>query len=148
MPMEPFENESNFQEDVGMFEAATHAGTLVLPTPRVQVVHLALDGSNQDDTARALAQAVAERLQARVHEQTGAADANEILARRRAEQADLLVIPVPFGRDFLKLGMDSLGSVIDMLLRESPCPLLCVREHECRASGCGSRARGGTHGGW
>lgn len=128
MRMEPFENEGNFQEDVGLFEAATNVEPVELPRPEVAVVHLALDGSNQDGTARRLAQAVAERLGARVDEQAGCEDADAILTELRNAQAGLLVVPVPFGRDFAVLGDESLGSVIDMLLLEATCPVLCVRD--------------------
>lgn len=128
MRLEPFENQGNFQEDVGLFEAATHGASLELPSPQLQVIQLALDGSNQDATARRLAEGVAQRLGARVHEQVGSRDAADILADLRSRQAGLLVVPVPFGRDFEILGAASLGSVIDMLLLESPCPILCVRD--------------------
>ncbi len=127
MTMEPFENNSNFQEDVGLFEAATHAVPVELPPVQTQSIVLALDGSDQDESARLLAGDLAERHSARLYELNGAIDAAAILAVAREQQADLLVVPVPFGRDYATLGTESLGSVIDMLLLEAPCPLLCTR---------------------
>lgn len=121
-------DEFDVSEDVGMFEAAVHAPHLELSRPEVKIVLVALDGSNQDSTARAVAQAVGERTEAAVVEHYGATSSAEILQVCAAREADLIVLPVPFGRDISQLKDESLGSVADMLLQESAIPLLCVRE--------------------
>ncbi|MBM4068825.1 MAG: universal stress protein [Planctomycetes bacterium] len=128
MARDPFEDGDTLAEDLGMFEAAVHARPLALDKPVLAAVVLAPDGSNQDATARTWATAMAARAGCPVHEQRGAASASEILQACRKHQAGLLVVPVPFGQDIQELRDESLGSIIDMLLQESVCPLLCVRE--------------------
>lgn len=128
MAMEPFENAANLAEDVGLFEAATHAPPVELSVPELRIIHVALDGSNQDAAARGIAQALGERTGAAVHEQSGAATAADILSAAGGHAADLLVVPAPFGRDYALLKDESLGSVVDQLLLESTCPVLCVRD--------------------
>jgi hypothetical protein len=71
MPMEPFENAANFNEDVGMFQAAAHSPHVDLPAVTLSAIHLAVDGSNQDATARGLAQVLAARSGAKLAEQFG-----------------------------------------------------------------------------
>jgi hypothetical protein len=128
MPMEPFETESHLAEDVSLFEAATHARPVRIETPALDSIVLAPDGSNQDATARAFAQALAAAAGAAVHEHPGAATAADILQACTAHRANLLVLPVPFGRDIGVLKDESLGSVVDMVLLESACPVFCVRQ--------------------
>ena len=78
MAMEPFENAANFAEDVGLFEAATHAPPVELPAPELRAFHLALDGSNQDATARGFAEVLAARTGAALREQSGASNAADM----------------------------------------------------------------------
>ena len=52
---------------------------------------------------------------------------DKILAAATACQADLLVLPCPFGRDFESVGADSAGTVIDVLLSRCLVPLLIMR---------------------
>jgi nucleotide-binding universal stress UspA family protein len=125
--MEPFESAANFYEDVGLFQAAAHSPHVELPAVTLSAIHLAVDGSNQDATARGLAQALAARSGAKLAEQSGAATAADILAAAQSSGASLIVVPAPFGRDYAQLRDESLGSVIDQLLLEAPCPVLCVR---------------------
>lgn len=126
MNQDPFHNEADLQEDVGMFEAAVHAQPTELPVKEVRNVLLALDGSNQDATCRLLADTLASG-GAQLHEVVPTGGAPEILESIRKHQADLVVLPTPFGRDFQALREESLGSVIDLLLIEAPCPVLCAR---------------------
>lgn len=126
MNQDPFHNEADLQEDVGMFEAAVHAQPTELPVKEVRNVLLALDGSNQDATCRLLAESMGAG-GVLVHEVVPTGGAPEILESIRKHQADLVFLPAPFGRDFQALREESLGSVIDMLLLEAPCPLVCAR---------------------
>ncbi|MCS7045762.1 MAG: hypothetical protein NZO58_05355 [Gemmataceae bacterium] len=115
-------------EDVAMFRAALHARPTALVDPSCKAVLVALDGSNQDTTAQTYAAALAGRFGARVHEHRGATTAAEILQAAVEHQVGLIAVPVPFGRDISELRDESLGFVVDMLLQEAHCPVLCVRE--------------------
>jgi len=115
---------------------------------------LALDGSEQDALGIALSRSLRERLQCAI----SVLDARETigesnLARGIAEElggeaipeqegdsyeqilnaaeickCDMIVVPCPFGRNLEKVGPDSVGTVIDVLLNRSPVPLLVVRK--------------------
>lgn len=130
---EPFELPANLQEDLGLFEAAARAQPVELSLPSVLSVLVAPDGSNQDDTARAMARSLGRRFSAAVHEEPGLESAQQILDVCRHRSADVIVVPVPFGQDMGELAGASLGSVFDMLLIGSPAPLLCVREPQSEA---------------
>lgn len=125
---EPFEMAENMEEDLGMFEAATHARHVDLRQPSVESVLVVLDGSNQDATAGLLGQQIASRFSSRVEVRPGLAAADQIRLAAQETGAKLIVLPVPFGEDIDLLKSQSLGSVADSLLQESPAPLLCVRE--------------------
>jgi nucleotide-binding universal stress UspA family protein len=115
-------------ENVGLFEAAVHAKPISLPEFRLQSIAAVLDGSNQDATVRAFASAVAKPRSAKVAVTANAKSAAEIVQFARDHKADLLVLPVPFGLDISELRDESLGSVVDMVLLETPCPVFCVRQ--------------------
>ncbi len=126
MSIEPFESQSHLNEYVGMFEAAAHPRATSISLPTVSTILLAKDGSNQDETALRASRALAGA--ARIVECTPSMGATEILTAAKTHQADAIVLPVPFGRDYGVLKGESLGSVVDMLLLESTCPVLCVRD--------------------
>jgi nucleotide-binding universal stress UspA family protein len=115
-------------DSMGLFEAAVYAKPVDVTLPPLETVVLVLDGSNQDATARGLAKCLARATGAMVHEQASLSDAAEILRACTERKAHLLVLPVPFGRDVESLRDESLGSVVDMILQESPCPVLCIRQ--------------------
>jgi nucleotide-binding universal stress UspA family protein len=117
----------NVDENVGMFEAAVHARPVNIPEFRLRSISAVLDSSNQDATVRAFASAIAKPRSAKIAESTTAKSAAEIVQFARSH-ADLLVLPVPFGLDIGLLKDESLGSVVDMVLLESPCPVFCVRQ--------------------
>lgn len=121
-------DESDIFEDVGLFEAAVHAKPLELELPALKRLVVALDGSNQDATARLLAAELAQRTRATVSEHAGALEAAAVLAACAEAHANLLILPVPFGRDISQLKDESLGEVVDLLLLEAPLPVLCVRD--------------------
>lgn len=52
---------------------------------------------------------------------------DSILAAATEYQADLLVVPCPFGRDFESLGEDSTGTVVDVLTARWKAPLIVTR---------------------
>jgi nucleotide-binding universal stress UspA family protein len=123
-----FEESATVSEDMGLFEAAVHAVHLELERPALDVVVVVVDGSNQDETARTFAAAIARRSGAQVYEHSGHGSAAEILRACSEHKASLLVVPVPFGADIATLKDESLGAVVDMLLLESTCPVFCVRQ--------------------
>lgn len=116
-------------------------------------VLLVLDGSNQDEPARAFARHFTDRFHSRISvldaRETPAA--NELAERTAAElnaealskpsgesfqqildgieqsSCELAIVPCPYGRDLEAVGSDSTGTVIDVLLARSPVPLLVVR---------------------
>lgn len=53
-----------------------------------------------------------------------------ILAALHTHAVDLIVVPCPFGRDFDKVGTDSAGTVIDVLLSRCPRPMLVMRRDD------------------
>ncbi|MEM6365795.1 MAG: universal stress protein [Planctomycetota bacterium] len=59
-----------------------------------------------------------------------------ILAALKIHSVDLMVLPCPFGRDFKKLGVDSVGTVIDVMLSRSPCPMLVIRRSDQVLADC------------
>ncbi|MEM1062696.1 MAG: universal stress protein [Planctomycetota bacterium] len=129
---------------------------IVAKTP--SKVLLALDGSPQDGTGEALAATLKDRFGCAVAVadcRDGAADGGpqagydagaagrlggeavspgdgeayeRVLAAVGVSGCDLLVVPCPFGRDLDKLGADSVGTVLDVLLTRCPVPVLVVRQ--------------------
>lgn len=51
----------------------------------------------------------------------------QILQAAESFETDLLIVPCPFGRDFLALGEDSTGTVIDVLTARATVPFIAVR---------------------
>ena len=121
------------QENLGLFEAALRARPTELLDIAPNRLVLALDGSDQDATGRALAAHLCERLgcetvsrSAPPEDADAATRASVILGD--ATDADLVILPVPFGEDLDTLRRESLSSTIDILLRESRQPVLAVRQ--------------------
>jgi|GEM_PF-6550183 len=132
--MEPFESSENFNEDVGLFEAATHPVVLDFSPPPLKSIVIALDGSDRDATVREYANQLAKQSGARVDTLQGGSGSGDILSGVAVQHADLLIVPVPFGQNYQELGSDSLGSVADQLLLKSSCPVLCVRQAQDASS--------------
>ncbi len=124
---------------------------------RPQRVLLALDGSSQDDTSTAIAAALVERYDCSVVLLAACVESESVIGRAASyfadgtttiaagpddpfepilaavekEKSDLVIAPCPFGREFEKIGPDSAGTIIDVLLARLHVPLLAVREpHE------------------
>jgi hypothetical protein len=122
-----FEEDRDLFEDMGAFEAALAAKTVEIETPKLDAVVMALDGSNQVETARAFARAIGGVTGAGVSEVGSPKSADEIVAAC-AGKPTLLVIPVPFGRDIGETKDESLGAIVDLLLHGKQRPILCVRQ--------------------
>ncbi len=124
---------------------------------RPQRVLLALDGSSQDGTSTAIAAGLVERYDCAVVLLAACAESEAVVGRAAGyfvdgtatmavgpddpfepilsavekEKSDLVIAPCPFGREFEKIGPDSAGTIIDVLLARLHVPLLAVREpHE------------------
>lgn len=126
--MDPFESAANFNEDVGLFEAAIHPQTVDLQIPALQSIAVAWDGSDRESTLRSFADHLVARSGATVEVLEHADSEADISAALAAAPPDLLILPVPFQRDYAGLGSTSLGSLADQLLLSTPCPVLCVRQ--------------------
>ncbi len=124
---EPFLNSGDFQEDLGMFEAATKSTAVDLPEVALGAVLLATDGSNQDATARSVALKLAAAVGAKFGEDSGLKTVADLQAAKKAHNADMLVLPVPFGSDIGDLREESLGEVIDRMLALD-LPILAIRQ--------------------
>lgn len=144
-----------------MFERVQVGEVSPIEPRRPERVLLALDGSSQDPMSLAVASALRLRFNCQIAvlaacensaavtrnavEQLGAGTTattggtteaenepfDDILAAAETERANLVVAPCPFGRDFEKVGPDSAGTVIDVLLARLQTALLVVRQpHE------------------
>ncbi|REK08196.1 MAG: universal stress protein [Planctomycetota bacterium] len=140
-----------------MFERVQLGEVSAIEPRRPTRILLALDGSSQDDTSTGVAAALAKRSNLQVSVLAACPDSqqaadraigrigsgnvlpspgdddafDQILAAAESSQAEMILLPCPFGRDFEKIGPDSAGTVIDVLMARSPVPLLVVRKpHE------------------
>ncbi len=59
-----------------------------------------------------------------------------ILAAIDTHVVDLVLIPCPFGRSFEKIGTDSAGTVIDVMLARCPRPMLVIRRDDQPLGNC------------
>ena len=53
-----------------------------------------------------------------------------IMAALDQHPVDLVIVPCPFGRAFEQVGVDSAGTVIDVLLSRCPVPILVIRRDD------------------
>lgn len=153
--MEPTERELNktLSDSMDLFRRAQVGEVAAIVPRRAQKLLLVLDGSNQDELSLALTRSLQQRFAAAVDvidaRETDAADDlapraaqalsasalkkcpgdsyEQILAAAEKSGSDLIVVPCPHGRDLERVGPDSAGTVIDVLLARSPVPILVVR---------------------
>lgn len=125
--MEPFESSENFNEDVSLFEAATHCSLVKITPPACRTIVIAADGSPRDQAMRDYAAMFSGRTSARVEVLPISSNAAEVLESVKRLQADLLILPVPFGLVDLEHPARSIGKIAEELLVKTPCPVLCVR---------------------
>lgn len=159
---EPNEVDRGVDESMRMFEKSKVGDAPELLPIKPARVMLVLDGSSQDDTGISAAsylrqtfnvetlvldarESTENDVTTRVTEtvsgarpiQRGEGDAYDaILAALRTHAVDLIIVPCPFGRDFDKVGTDSAGTVIDVLLSRCPCPMLVVRRNDQALEQC------------
>lgn len=123
--MDQFED-SMLHSSLHAFEAAL-VGHVRLPPVAIKRVLLALDGSDQDATAREAAAHVAQRSGAEVLERTDLATGHDVSREAHAAGVQLIVLPAPFREDFAATQDDSLGSAVDIVLAEAHLPALVIR---------------------
>ncbi len=128
------ENTQDISESMGLFEAALRPDEVTVEMPRIETVLVAVDGSNQTATTQALGEAAADILGAKIlsmdtppDDEDARETVQKILGEVERHDAGLLVVDAPFGEDIGALEMQSLGSVVDILLEESTLPLLIAR---------------------
>ncbi len=152
---EPTERELDEQvkQSIEQFERSRIGETSAIEPRSPRRILLVLDGSAQDETSLAIAAGLHNRFQAEtfvldarenVAENTLAEDGaarlaaqaiekpsgdsyEQILSATNDKACELVIVPSPFGRDLEKVGSDSTGTVIDILLTRSQAPLLVVR---------------------
>ena len=61
---------------------------------------------------------------------------DKILAALKSHEVDLAIVPCPFGRDLDKVGTDSAGTVIDVLLSRCAVPMLVIRRADQLLADC------------
>lgn len=153
---EPTEREvdQDVHKSIEMFERAMVPSVVSVTPQAPQRLLVALDGSSQDEMSllvaerligrfgcavavldarewsedNALAKSAAQRLDGTALARSDGDDAyDQILSASDQTGSDLVIVPSPFGRDIEKVGADSTGTVIDVLLARSRVPLLVIR---------------------
>ncbi|TWU61643.1 universal stress protein [Crateriforma conspicua] len=76
---------------------------------------------------------------ARPIQSTGDEPYERILQATKDHQLDMLIVPSPFGRSFDKIGVDSIGTVLDVLLARCSVPTLVIRRDDQRLDECVGR---------
>lgn len=148
-----------------MFEKSKVGPAASIPATEPKRVLVVLDGSPQDETSIHAANVLQGRFQtetlildARDKEEGDASDLAQdqmaavpasraipraegdaydaILAAVESDSPDLAIVPSPFGRSFEKIGADSAGTVIDVLLSRCPIPMLVIRRDDQKLDEC------------
>ena len=151
-----------------MFERSKVGPAAAITPIRPSRVMLVLDGSPQDDTGLDAASYLRSRFDTetlildardkaanddgdlavdRAAEVSGARPIKRaeedsydaILAALDEHSVDLLIVPCPFGRSFEQVGVDSAGTVIDVLLSRNRKPMLVIRRDDQTLRDCASQ---------
>ncbi|MCC9641348.1 universal stress protein [Rhodopirellula sp. JC740] len=86
----------------------------------------AIQAARQMSGARAIARGEGEAFEA-------------ILNALKTHDVNLLIVPCPFGRSFERVGTDSVGTVMDVLLSRCPVPILVTRREDQDFRQCSQR---------
>jgi hypothetical protein len=145
--------DADLANSMDLFQRADVGDVTAIEPVRPSQLLIALDGSAQDIAAVQLGKQLRERFQCRVAhlspipadvpkprvtdgleefstaiEPTAETSYDSILAATDATEADLVIVPCPFGRDFKSIGEDSTGTVVDVLIARSSVPFIAVRK--------------------
>lgn len=147
-----------------MFERSQIGPAATITPIKPARVLLVLDGSGQDDASIAAASFLRDKFNVetlildardptaegedlaptRVNEVSGSRPIRRksddsydaILEALKEHSVDLVIVPCPFGRSFENVGVDSAGTVIDVLLSRCATPLLVIRRDDQRLRDC------------
>ncbi len=148
-----FEVDDDIRRSMDLFERAKVGEVAPVEPRRPTRLLLVLDASAQDATSVAVAEGLQRRFGCPVAVMDGreAVESNELVEsvhlgtdvqrvpKLRGDSyeqvltgveqtgCDVVIVPCPFGRDLEKVGADSTGTVIDVLLARCPVPLLVIR---------------------
>ncbi|MFK7740240.1 MAG: hypothetical protein AB8H80_07940 [Planctomycetota bacterium] len=123
------EDNDELKEQMAKFAAARITSPVELQPATVGKVVAVHDGTDQDATVDALAQALAARVQQEVHTVAVAAKSDNVLSEllAAAGSGDVLVVPSPFGHDYQQDGAQSLSTTVDLLLARSEAAICVAR---------------------
>lgn len=156
---EPNDLDRDVDASMRMFQKAKVGAAATISPIRPSRVLLVLDGSSQDDNGMAtaaylrgrfntetlvldardglsseqedLAIAAAETFSGARPIKRKAGDSYDvILSALKDHSVDLVIVPCPYGRSFDTVGVDSAGTVIDVMLSRCPIPILVIRRDD------------------
>lgn len=147
--------DADIENSMHLFKRADVGAVASIQPARPKRVLVALDGSSQDFATALLAKQLTVRLatqtayifipateETRISDdaleelktisatpltETAESNYDQLLQGVSSFDADLLIVPCPFGRDFKSLGEDSTGTVIDVLAARATIPMIAVR---------------------
>ena len=148
-----------------MFEKAQVGPAASLTPIKPSRILVVLDGSSQDDNTLASATFLREKFNTEtlvLDARDGKTEQDEDLAVTRATEVsgarpiqrqdgdsydailaalkelsvDLLILPSPFGRSFENIGIDSAGTVMDVMLSRCPTPMIVMRRDDQELRDC------------
>lgn len=155
-------------ESMRLFEKSKVGPAATINPIQPSRVMLVLDGSSQDDTGLDAASYLRSRFSTETllldaRDKSGGDEIDLAMARagevsgsrpiQRAEgdsydailtaldqhDVDLLILPCPYGRSFEKLGVDSAGTVIDVMLSRNRTPMLVIRREDQSLRDCAAQ---------
>lgn len=135
-------DKDDLKQQMASFEAARIARPANLAPAVIAGVVAVHDGTDQDATVDALAQAIAQRTGARLTTLAAPSgpDADPLPAMLDAAgEGDVIVVPSPFGRDYEAEGQLSLSTTIDLLLARSKAAVCVARAPVADAAACVAR---------
>ncbi|MDA7874280.1 universal stress protein [Rhodopirellula sp.] len=162
---EPNELDREVDASMRMFEKAQVGPAASLTPIKPSRILVVLDGSSQDENTLASANFLREQFNTEtlvLDARDGKAEQDEdlavtlatqvsggrpiqrqdgdaydvILAALKDHAVDLLLTPCPFGRSFENVGIDSAGTVMDVLLSRCPIPMIVMRRDDQQLCDC------------
>ncbi|MDM4015367.1 universal stress protein [Roseiconus lacunae] len=119
----------------GSPQDATAIDSVAYLRERFNTETLVLDGriSGEDDITAAVIDRVTG---SRPIKAEGEEPYDKVLAALKSHDVDMVILPCPFGRDLEKVGTDSAGTVIDVLLSRCAVPMLVIRRNDQTLGEC------------
>lgn len=125
-------------QDITSIDAANYlAERFELETFVLHPIESKESANDQDAT---LAKSVADSMKGAKEIESPEGDAYDtILTVIGQNEIDLVILPSPFGRSFENVGVDSIGTVLDVLLARCPVPILVIRREDQTLQACVQR---------